>query len=229
MPKKELLNFKSKESLENEDSERISKVPEIFSLNDKQIKDFREKVEKQNGFARILVHPFYESRFENQKYYKALKRIIEISKKQNIPMVLFETRKSLEETMQKLGDDLKDNVLLVITRENSPIPELKQEQEDVYAESGVKKDKSILLDICRKLKEDFGLKKIIIGGQYLVYSDIETSNFLGHEYFKQEHLKNKKLLKKYLQVEGCVGEVAGAMAKTGIKTDLSLVSHKIQY
>lgn len=210
-----------------------NQLPEIFSLSEEQENSIKEKIKDADGFARVLVHPYFDKHFNNEKYYKALKKLVSGSKEDGIPIILFESEEGINKTMEELGDDLLKNTLVIKTRTNSPVPELESSEEDVYAESGVKKDIDDLLGVCQILKDDFGLNRVIVGGQYLIYQNKGGQPIifdgLGMNYINQKHVKERKQTKQYQYVEGCVGAVAEAMARTGIKTDLSLISNKSEY
>ena len=207
------------EKLNNQESQ-LSEFPELFSLTSEQAKSIKEAIRQSDGFARVLVHPSFHQDFPgDESYYKTLKKVVKQSKEVGSPIILFESDEKLERTKEMLSDDLSANVLLIRTHLNRSSPKFEDEGSDENRE------RDDILGVCQILRDEFGLRRVIVGGQLVDF--YKSSPYSRNEsgYSSQKHIRNKH--RKTDSVGACVGTVAEAMAREGIKTDVSLITNKI--
>ncbi|MFA6297299.1 MAG: hypothetical protein WC629_01925 [Candidatus Paceibacterota bacterium] len=163
--------------LEREDLE------DLLLLSEKEIEELKARVEKWDGLIRIFVHPMYEKWWgkknnENKKLGKIIEVVAKLSsmeEEDTPPIIIMEEYDYINKLKNWLEHEIKDefgletnNKMYVIgTKIDSSDPEI----------PGSTMTVSESWEQVRKLLEKIGVKKILIGGMQLTFSENERGTY----------------------------------------------------
>ncbi|MES2315422.1 MAG: hypothetical protein V4486_01665 [Patescibacteria group bacterium] len=169
----------------NLNSEKIKENPvqKIFSLTPQETLELKDRIEKNNGIVRIMVHPYYiaQKKMDDPdvlEYYH-LERIPTVERgfekilktKSQTPTILFESYDMVNRTKHIIEPILKkasNQIYLVETHPADPLPYFGSSPETEGQEWAL---------FIEKLKT-LGVKRIIVGGMNLWTDPLNTTGDL---------------------------------------------------
>ncbi len=173
---------------------------DLWELSIEEIEKLKAHIEEYHGVIRIFVHPFFESaeiypkdpeKAEKvRRIDQVLQRMAEMEPARTPAIFLLEPFRKIEELPSHFnGGSFRNKFYVVQTDSASPQPYFKGDAVGVDGNIHWSKNWSVFTDWLKEL----GVKKIIIGGQYL---------FIGTRIFNFGQHKSKK---EDLELQGCVG------------------------
>ncbi|MDB4984251.1 MAG: hypothetical protein JWM20_430 [Patescibacteria group bacterium] len=128
-------------------------IIEIESMNESQLDELKKFLERSNGYARIFIHASNPP-LGNISPIEFLVKILTSDLQKEIPIIIFEDPCYTFFLEHYLEDQaLQRNVYLIKTKSDDPEPE------------------QIGWDRCIEMFKDWGIKNIVVGGNYLFLYD----------------------------------------------------------
>lgn len=150
-------------------------IHDLFFLTEEQQKNLREKIRRNNGAVRIMIHPYYvQQKYltdkDIKKYFspgrvgvveEGFKRLLRT--KTDVPIFLFEAYDQIDNTKSLISQNIRDGneIYIVPTFSDDSLPyfgkrnNLTGEEWKEFA----------------KIIKNLGVEKIIIGGMYLMVGE----------------------------------------------------------
>ncbi|KKU50915.1 MAG: hypothetical protein A3A28_01575 [Candidatus Sungbacteria bacterium RIFCSPLOWO2_01_FULL_47_32] len=199
----------------NFEKENAELLRNLWELSGEEIGELRSRIEVSRGLVRMFIHPFYEASEQYpeksreaellQRIDEGLKRIATLAEERTPAIFLMEPFRKVEELSRSFSDvALKNRLYVIPTHSASPQPFLNGDKEGLDADDCWSENWNILLDWFKEL----GVKKVMIGGQYLI---------IGRTIY---HPEQGRASKDELELRGCVG-AAGRMFEKDFEVEFS--------
>lgn len=197
----------STEEPRREAAEHLS-FPNLWELSIEEAENLQRHIEKYKGAIRLFVHPFYESaehypRASHEaellnRIDRAIKQMAEIDSDKTPAVFLMEPYQKAAELPKHFDKKRINNKFFVIpTQPASPQPFFEGDKKGLDADIHWSKNWSVFSDWLKEL----GVKKILIGGQYLIMGT------------RVSHQSQKTPQKENLELRGCVGAASRMLAR----------------
>lgn len=141
---------------------------DVFELTSEEVVDLKERVDKWNGVIRVFVHPFFiehgyakqtHHHFPNQERTgNVLKRLVSKHESKTPPILILQESESIDKAGKEL-EKSSQRVLIVQTVENDP---------DL--------DHGRSFDDLKEFLKKIGVKRVLVGGQFLFIDAEEVDN-----------------------------------------------------
>jgi len=158
-------------------------LQDFLNLSEEEKAELKARIEQWNGLVRIFVHPMFEKwrgikNHENKKLEKIIEVVAKLSameSDQTPPIIFMEEGIHMEELKKWFEQGIKDefdmethnNMYLINTRKGFSDPLM--EDPSLTTSQGWEK--------IREALEDLGVKKILIGGMQLTFSESEKGTY----------------------------------------------------
>jgi len=149
---------------------------DFFHLSEEEKAELHTRVEQWNGLIRIFVHPMFEKwrgikNHENKKLEKIIEVVARLSameSEQTPPIIFMEEASHLEELKKWFEQGITDECSMETRNHMYLIP---------TEDSGTSDPQNQSWEDMRKALDELGVKKILIGGMQLTFSESEQGTY----------------------------------------------------